>query len=82
MIASGVKARIVCVDPKKMPGQFAGRDLDEAFLHEPPTGIDPSAKTATAIAASTTGQCFAKQYLSKAAKWSSARVLSLRTYDS
>ncbi len=41
MIASGVKARIVCVDPKKMPGQFAGRDLDEAFLRELPTGIDP-----------------------------------------
>ena len=41
MIASGVKARIVCVDPKKMPGQFAGGDLDEAFLRELPTGIDP-----------------------------------------
>src|SRR5271167_1151823 len=27
MISSGVKARIVCVDPKKMPGEFAGRDL-------------------------------------------------------
>ncbi|HME31579.1 MAG TPA: hypothetical protein VKG65_02390 [Terriglobales bacterium] len=41
MIASGVKARIVCVDPKKMPGEFAGRDLDEAFLRELPAGMDP-----------------------------------------
>ncbi len=41
MMASGVKARIVCVDPKKMPGEFAGCDLDEAFLHELPTGVDP-----------------------------------------
>ena len=41
MIGSGVKARIVCVDPKKMPGELAGRDLDEAFLRELPTGIDP-----------------------------------------
>ena len=41
MIASGVKARIVCVDPQKIPGQFAGRDLDEAFLRELPAGIDP-----------------------------------------
>src|SRR5271166_5064604 len=41
MISSGVKARIVCVDPKKMPGEFAGRDLDEAFLRELPAGIDP-----------------------------------------
>jgi len=40
MIAFGVKARIVCVDPKKMAGEFAGRDLDEAFLSELPAGID------------------------------------------
>jgi diphthamide synthase (EF-2-diphthine--ammonia ligase) len=37
----GIKARIVCVDPKKIPGEFAGRDLDEAFLSELPAGIDP-----------------------------------------
>ena len=41
MIAAGVKARIVCIDPKKMPGEFAGRDLDEPFLHELPAGVDP-----------------------------------------
>ncbi len=41
MIASGIKARIVCVDPRKMPGEFAGRDLDEVFLHKLPAGIDP-----------------------------------------
>jgi diphthamide synthase (EF-2-diphthine--ammonia ligase) len=41
MIAFGVKARIVCVYPKKMPGEFAGGDLDEAFLSELPAGIDP-----------------------------------------
>ena len=41
MIASGVKARIVCVDPKKMPGGLAGRDLDDAFRRELPAGVDP-----------------------------------------
>ena len=41
MIASGVKARIVCVDPKKMPIEFAGCDLDGAFMRELPAGIDP-----------------------------------------
>ena len=41
MIAYGVKARIVCVDPKKMPGEFAGRDLDEVLLRALPAGIDP-----------------------------------------
>src|ERR1035437_2072235 len=41
MIVSGVKARIVCVDPKKMPEEFAGRDLDEGLLRALPAGSDP-----------------------------------------
>jgi uncharacterized protein (TIGR00290 family) len=41
MIASGLKARIVCVDPNKMPRAFAGRDLDESFLRELPAKVDP-----------------------------------------
>ena len=36
MIAAGVRARIVCVDPKQLPGHFAGRDLDEQLLTELP----------------------------------------------
>jgi uncharacterized protein (TIGR00290 family) len=38
---AGVKTRIVCIDPKKMPKEFAGRDLDEDFLRDLPEGIDP-----------------------------------------
>jgi uncharacterized protein (TIGR00290 family) len=41
MIAAGVKARIVCVDPKQLSPEFAGRDLDEAFLRDLPAGVDP-----------------------------------------
>jgi len=41
MIDAGVKARIVCVDPKKLSPEFAGRDLDEAFLRDLPAGVDP-----------------------------------------
>ena len=41
MIDAGVKTRIVCIDPKKMPREFAGRDLDESFLRDLPEGIDP-----------------------------------------
>jgi uncharacterized protein (TIGR00290 family) len=41
MIDSGVKARIVCVDPKKLPAEFAGRDFDESLLRELPPNIDP-----------------------------------------
>ncbi len=41
MIAAGVRARIVCVDPKKLPAEFAGRDFDPDFLRDLPPGVDP-----------------------------------------
>jgi uncharacterized protein (TIGR00290 family) len=44
MIASGLRSRIVCVDPKKLPREFAGRDLDESLLAAMPAGVDPCAE--------------------------------------
>lgn len=44
MIASGLRARIVCVDPKKLPKDFAGRDLDEGVLSAMSAEIDPCAE--------------------------------------
>ena len=41
MVVAGVKTRLVCVDPKKLPREFAGRDLDAALLRELPEGVDP-----------------------------------------
>jgi len=41
MIASGVKAKITCVDPSKLPAPFAARDFNTAFLADLPPGIDP-----------------------------------------
>jgi uncharacterized protein (TIGR00290 family) len=41
MIAGGLRARIVCVDPRKLPREFAGRDFDADFLRELPAGVDP-----------------------------------------
>lgn len=41
MIAAGLRARIVCVDPKKLPWEFAGRDFDAEFLRDLPAGVDP-----------------------------------------
>ena len=41
MIASGVKARITCVDPSKLPKSFAGRVYDMQLLQDLPRGIDP-----------------------------------------
>jgi uncharacterized protein (TIGR00290 family) len=41
MVASGLRARIVCVDPRKLPPEFAGRDFDADFLRDLPDGVDP-----------------------------------------
>jgi len=41
MWAGGVRSRIVCLDPKKLPASFAGRDLNPQLLDELAAGIDP-----------------------------------------
>jgi uncharacterized protein (TIGR00290 family) len=41
MVASGLKAKITCIDPKVLPVEFAGRDFDLQFLADLPAGIDP-----------------------------------------
>jgi len=44
MLDGGLRARIVCVDPSKLPADFAGCDLDHELLRRLPTGIDPCAE--------------------------------------
>jgi uncharacterized protein (TIGR00290 family) len=41
MIAGGLKARLTCVDPRKLPASFAGRSFDTALLADLPEGVDP-----------------------------------------
>lgn len=41
MIAGGLRARLTCVDPKQLPGSFAGREFDEALLRDLPSEADP-----------------------------------------
>ncbi len=41
MVASGLRAKITCVDPKVLPAEFAGRDFDAQLLADLPAGIDP-----------------------------------------
>ena len=41
MIESGLKAKITCVDPRKLPGKLAGRTFDREFLQELPADVDP-----------------------------------------
>ena len=41
MIASGLRAKITCVDPKVLPKEFAGRDFDSQFLADLPAERRP-----------------------------------------
>jgi uncharacterized protein (TIGR00290 family) len=41
MIASSLKARITCVDPRQLPATFAGREFDAGLLADLPDGVDP-----------------------------------------
>jgi uncharacterized protein (TIGR00290 family) len=41
MIASGLEARLTCVDPKQIDPSFAGRPFDQRLLDELPPSADP-----------------------------------------
>ncbi|HEV2419237.1 MAG TPA: ATP-binding protein [Terriglobia bacterium] len=41
MIQGGLRARLTCVDPKKLDRKFAGRLFDATLLEEFPPAIDP-----------------------------------------
>ena len=41
LIRAGVKAKVTCVDLRKLDASFAGREYDADFLNSLPAGIDP-----------------------------------------
>jgi uncharacterized protein (TIGR00290 family) len=41
MIGAGLRAKLVCVDPKQISSSFIGRDFDQTFLDDLPAGVDP-----------------------------------------
>jgi uncharacterized protein (TIGR00290 family) len=41
MIAAGIRAHLVCVDPRQLDRRFAGRLFDQALLNELPPSVDP-----------------------------------------
>lgn len=41
MIATGLRARLTCVDLKALPKELAGREFDEELLADLPEGADP-----------------------------------------
>mgnify|MGYP003393573967 CR=1 FL=1 len=44
MIAGGLKARVVALDPARVPRELAGKTFDEKLLTALPAGVDPCAE--------------------------------------
>jgi diphthamide synthase (EF-2-diphthine--ammonia ligase) len=65
MIAGGIKARVVCLDPKKMPISLAGAWLDEKLLAELPKDVDPCAENGEFHTCVTGGPMFEKNINAK-----------------
>jgi diphthamide synthase (EF-2-diphthine--ammonia ligase) len=41
MVAAGLRARITCVNPKRLDPSFAGRVFDQSFIDDLPPAVDP-----------------------------------------
>jgi diphthamide synthase (EF-2-diphthine--ammonia ligase) len=41
MLAGGLRACLTCVDPRVLPAEFAGCELDTALIARLPDGVDP-----------------------------------------
>jgi uncharacterized protein (TIGR00290 family) len=59
MIASGLQARVACVDTRKLDRSLAGRSFDEGFLRDLPPGIDPCGENGEFHTVVTAGPIFA-----------------------
>jgi uncharacterized protein (TIGR00290 family) len=61
MIASGLSARIACLDPRKLDRGFAGRCFDAGLLRDLPVGIDPCGENGEFHTVVTAGPMFAHE---------------------
>ncbi len=61
MIAGGLKARVVCLDPAKVPESFAGRPFDAELLAALPESCDPCAENGEFHTFATAGPMFDRE---------------------
>jgi diphthamide synthase (EF-2-diphthine--ammonia ligase) len=60
MMTSGMEARIVCVDLKRLDLSFAGRTFDASLLADLPPGVDPCGENGEFHTLATNGPMFAR----------------------
>jgi uncharacterized protein (TIGR00290 family) len=61
MIDGGLKARLTCIDPRKLDRAFAGRTFDQQLLHDLPRGIDPCGENGEFHSFAYAGPMFAEE---------------------
>ncbi|HTR03625.1 MAG TPA: ATP-binding protein [Thermoanaerobaculia bacterium] len=61
MVAEGLEATVVCVDPRALPASFAGRAFDAAFLADLPAGVDPCGENGEFHTCATGGPMFRRR---------------------
>jgi uncharacterized protein (TIGR00290 family) len=61
MISAGLRAKLVCVDPKQISPNFIGREFDQTFLHDLPAGVDPCGENGEFHSFVYTGPMFSRE---------------------
>ena len=61
MIDGGLKARLTCIDPRKLDRSFAGRTFDAQLLKDLPAGIDPCGENGEFHSYAFAGPMFAEE---------------------
>jgi diphthamide synthase (EF-2-diphthine--ammonia ligase) len=59
MIASGLVAHLVCIDPRRLAREFAGRRFDAQLLAQLPPDVDPCGENGEFHTVVTAGPMFA-----------------------
>jgi uncharacterized protein (TIGR00290 family) len=61
MIEGGLKARLTCIDPRKLDRSFAGRTFDAHLLADLPAGVDPCGENGEFHSYAFAGPMFAEE---------------------
>ena len=68
MLADGMEARIVCVDPKQLDPSFAGNAFDGVLLDRLPADVDPCGENGEFHTLATAGPMFSQPIIAQAGK--------------
>ena len=61
MIEAGLRAKLTCIDPRKLDRSFAGRTFDAQLLKDLPAGIDPCGENGEFHSFAFAGPMFAEE---------------------